>query len=126
MTIQFPFFFFLFEIFFEKLILISYRTTVKMPLVFHVKENIPGAFIGQVLPYNGTNSTRNIRFLIANHQDVPNIDITSEGTLFTPTGLDRESRENYSITVIAENVRGVGIFQVKFQPIQKKKKSKNV
>ncbi|XP_046736319.1 cadherin-89D isoform X1 [Diprion similis] len=88
------------------------QRTAGMPLVFHVKENMPGAFIGQVLPNNGTNSSRNISFLIANQQDVPDISITDEGTLYTPKGLDRETRENYSITVIADNAKGVGIFQV--------------
>ncbi|XP_012259272.2 cadherin-89D isoform X2 [Athalia rosae] len=88
------------------------QSTTKPPLVFHVKENLPGAFIGQILPRNGTNSTRNIRFLIANQQDVPDIAVTADGTLYTPKGLDREFRENYSITVVADNVRGVGIFQV--------------
>lgn len=88
------------------------QTTDKLPLVFHVKENLPGAFIGQILPHNDKNSTRNIRFIVANQQDVPDIVITTEGTLYTPNGLDRELKENYSITVIADNPRGVGIFQV--------------
>ncbi|XP_015602110.1 cadherin-89D isoform X2 [Cephus cinctus] len=86
--------------------------TTKAPLIFHVKENVPGAFIGQVLPHNATNTTRNIHFIIANQQDVPDIAITEDGVLYTPRGLDREERQNYSITVIAESLRGVGIFQV--------------
>lgn len=87
-------------------------TTTKVPLVFHVKENLPGSLIGQVLPQRDKNTTRNIRFLIANQQDVPDIAVTNDGTLYTPNGLDRESKDNYSITVIADNVKGVGIFQV--------------
>lgn len=81
-------------------------------MVFHAKENIPGAFIGQVLPRNGTNTTRNVRFLIANQRDVSDIAITEDGDLYTVRGLDREMRQNYSITVIAETTRGLGIFQV--------------
>lgn len=85
------------------------------PLIFHVKENIPGALIGQVLPHNGTTSAGSgTEFLIVNQQDVPDVAITSDGTLFAPEGLDRETRQNYSITVIAEGSRGVGVFQVNF------------
>lgn len=46
----------------------------KTPLVFHVKENVAGATIGQIFPVNISalpiNSTGNIRFIIANQQDV--------------------------------------------------------
>ncbi|KAK0161476.1 hypothetical protein PV327_009943 [Microctonus hyperodae] len=88
------------------------KGTTRAPMVFHAKENIPGAFIGQVLPRNGTNTTRNVRFLIANQRDVSDIAITEDGDLYTVRGLDREMRQNYSITVIAETTRGLGIFQV--------------
>lgn len=84
-------------------------------MVFHAMENSRGAFIGQVLPRNGTNATRNVRFLIANQRDVPDIAITEDGDLYTLRGLDRETRQNYSITVIAETTRGLGIFQVSSQ-----------
>lgn len=89
------------------------RGTTRAPLVYHVKENMGNAYIGQVLPRNSTlNVTRNIRFLIANQRDVPDIAITEDGDLYTVRGLDREIKQNYSITVIAETTRGLGIFQV--------------
>ncbi|XP_044003046.1 cadherin-89D isoform X2 [Aphidius gifuensis] len=88
------------------------KGTTKAPLVFHTKENSQDAFIGQVLPRNVTNATKNIRFLIANQRDVPDIKITEDGELYTVGGLDREMRENYSITVIAETTRGLRVFQV--------------
>ncbi|XP_058809929.1 cadherin-89D [Phymastichus coffea] len=85
----------------------------KAPLVFHVRENAAGAFIGQVVPVNASSSTlKNLRFLIANQQDVSEIAITDTGALYTPSGLDREKRQNYSLTAIAESPRGVGVFQV--------------
>lgn len=72
-----------------------------------------GAYIGQILPQNGTGSaTPATRFFIVNQQDVPDISITEDGALYAPKGLDREARQNYSITVIAESQRGVGVFQV--------------
>lgn len=92
------------------------RGTTTASLVFHAKENAPGALIGQVLPHNRTAttvaSTSGTRFLIVNQQDVPDVAIMDDGSLYAPGGLDRETRQNYSITVIAESSRGVGVFQV--------------
>ena len=82
-------------------------------MIFHVRENAAGAFIGQVISTNASSSVlKNLRFLIANQQDVSEIAITETGALYTPTGLDRETRQNYSVTVIAESSRGINIIQV--------------
>lgn len=42
------------------------------PLIFHVKENIAGAAIGQIFHVNmsSLNSSGKIQFLIANQQDI--------------------------------------------------------
>ncbi|XP_076395482.1 cadherin 89D isoform X3 [Megachile rotundata] len=89
------------------------KGTTTAPLVFHAKENVPGTYIGQVLPQNATGSTTTgTHFFIVNQQDVPDISITEDGSLYAPRGLDRETKQNYSITVIAESPRGVGVFQV--------------
>ncbi|XP_043259305.1 cadherin-89D [Colletes gigas] len=89
------------------------KGTTTAPLVFHAKENVPGTYIGQVLPQNSTGTTSTgTRFFIVNQQDVPDISISEDGALYAPEGLDRETRQNYSITVIAESPRGVGVFQV--------------
>ncbi|XP_028176911.1 cadherin-89D [Ostrinia furnacalis] len=91
------------------------------PLVFHVKENIAGATIGQIFHVNisalPVNSTGNIRFIIANQQDVTDdIAIGQDGTIFAQKPLDRERRDTYRMTVIAEFNKGVisgaGIYQV--------------
>ncbi|RVE54564.1 hypothetical protein evm_000685 [Chilo suppressalis] len=91
------------------------------PLVFRVKENVAGATIGQIFHVNISslpiNSTGNIHFIIANKQDVSDdIAIGQDGTIFTQKPLDREKRETYSITVIAEfnkgMISGAGIYQV--------------
>ena len=79
-----------------------------------MKENVAGAFIGQVITRNGTNAMKNIRFFIANQHDVPDIAITDQGALYALRGLDREAKQNYSVTVIAETMRGLGVFQVSF------------
>ncbi|CAG4966971.1 unnamed protein product [Parnassius apollo] len=91
------------------------------PIVFHVKENVAGAIIGQIFNVNKTassiNNTGNIRFIIANQQDVEDdIAIGQDGTIYTQKPLDREKRDAYRMTVIAEFNRGVisgaGIYQV--------------
>ncbi|KAJ2939033.1 hypothetical protein O0L34_g19014 [Tuta absoluta] len=91
------------------------------PLIFRVRENIAGATIGSIFPVNisslPVNSTGNIRFIIANQQDIADdIGIGADGTIFTQKPLDREKREVYRMTVIAEFTKGMisgaGIYQV--------------
>lgn len=60
---------------------------------------------------------RGLRFLIANQHDVTDmITITNDGTLMTVKALDREERDVYRLTIIAEYfqgyVTGAGIYQV--------------
>ncbi|KAG6460578.1 hypothetical protein O3G_MSEX012073 [Manduca sexta] len=91
------------------------------PIVFHVKENIAGATVGQIFQLNissiSNNSSSNIRFLIANQQDVTDdIAIGQDGTIYAQKPLDRETRDTYRMTVIAEfnkgAISGAGIYQV--------------
>lgn len=60
---------------------------------------------------------RGLRFLIANQHDVTDmITITNDGTLMTLKALDREERDTYHLTIIAEYfqgyVTGAGIYQI--------------
>ncbi|XP_072949863.1 cadherin-89D isoform X2 [Epargyreus clarus] len=91
------------------------------PLVFRVKENVAGATIGQIFHVNIStlplNTTGNIQFLIANQQDITDdIAIGQDGTIFAQKPLDREKRDTYRMTVIAEFNKGVisgaGLYQV--------------
>ncbi|XP_060524594.1 cadherin-89D isoform X2 [Cylas formicarius] len=87
----------------------------KAPLEFHVKENQPNILIGR-LGFK-SNTTSGLKFSIANQKDVTDvIAITSDGTLHTLRSLDRETRDVYRLTVIAEynkgSVLGTGIYQV--------------
>lgn len=53
------------------------------PFVFHVKENVAGAIIGHIFPVNSSsfsNNSGNIKFIIANQQDVA--DEISIGIIF--------------------------------------------
>lgn len=91
------------------------------PMIFHVKENIAGATIGRLFHVNIStlplNSAGSIRFLIANQQDVTDdIAIGEDGTIYAQKPLDREKRDIYRLTVIAEFSKGVisgaGIYQI--------------
>lgn len=67
--------------------------------------------------YESNNNKRGLRFVIANQHDVNNmITITNDGTLMTVKPLDREERDVYHLTIIAEYVQGyvtgAGIYQV--------------
>lgn len=103
-----------------------FRGTGSSPIEFKVQENISGALIGQLLYKNATfnnnstngNSARTLRFIIANQQDVTDdIAISQDGTLYTKRALDRETRDVYRLTVIAQYSKGIvsgaGIYQVK-------------
>ncbi|XP_066256989.1 cadherin-89D isoform X1 [Euwallacea similis] len=79
--------------------------TGNKPLEFHVKENQPNVLIGKLGFKN--NMTSSLRFSIANQKDVTDmIAITSDGTLHTQRSLDRETRDVYRLTVIAEYNKG--------------------
>lgn len=80
-----------------------------------------GALIGRLFYQNMTKNTtsKSLRFVIANQPDVTDyIAISQDGTLYTKKGLDREERDTYRLTVIAEYnkgfLSGAGIYQVSF------------
>lgn len=80
-----------------------------------MRENRPNALIGQLLFKNATSGT--VMFSIANQYDVADyIYITQNGSLYTEKALDRETRNIYRLTVIAEytkgSISGTGIYQV--------------
>lgn len=66
---------------------------------------------------NEPSSKRGLRYVIANQHDVNNmIGISNDGILMTINSLDREERDVYHLTIIAEYVQGyvtgAGIYQV--------------
>lgn len=86
-----------------------------MPIEFHVKENRPNTLIGQLLFQNVTEGS--LKFTIANERDVlDEIKIAQNGSIYTIKALDREERDIYRLTIIAEytkgSMSGTGIYQV--------------
>lgn len=110
--------------------LINFRGTGSSPIEFHVRENEPKATIGQLLNKNASVNSNSLRelsssasnskalqFIIANQQDVTDdIAISHDGVLFAKRALDRERRDVYRLTIIAQYSRGIingaGIYQV--------------
>ncbi|KAK6627853.1 hypothetical protein RUM44_010332 [Polyplax serrata] len=93
------------------------------PIELRVRENMPRALVGQIVrpyesPYTNTSAWwKSLRFTIANEPDVANkFAISSDGTIYTQKGLDREERELYHLTILVESVRrnrrGAKIYQV--------------
>jgi hypothetical protein len=63
---------------------------------------------------------KSLNFIIANQQDVTDrFAVSQDGTIYTQRGLDREERNVYRLTIIAENsrglIRGAGVYQVNIQ-----------
>lgn len=86
-----------------------YRSRSQRPQGKSLKRRIPRRLI--------TDNPIKLRYIIANQQEVINkISITEDGTLLTLTGLDREEKDRYDLTVIVEYTTGMmsgaGIYQV--------------
>lgn len=97
-----------------------------MPMELRVRENLPGALVGQLMrpyesPYSNSSAWwKSLRFIIANQQDVADkFAVSADGTIYTQKALDREERDVYRLTIIAENNRGIvkgsGVYQVTFR-----------
>lgn len=101
-----------------------YVTILRVPPIeFRVRENLSGAFVGQLLNHskerNSSDMSRwkSLHFIIANQQDVTDrFAVSQDGTIYTQRGLDREERDIYRLTIITENsrglIRGAGVYQV--------------
>lgn len=73
---------------------------------------MPRALVGQIVrPYESpyTNKSawwKSLRFAIANQPEVADkFAISSDGTIYTQRGLDREEREIYHLVIIVESTR---------------------
>ena len=94
-----------------------------MPMELRVRENSAGALVGQLMrpyesPYSNSSAWwKSLRFIIANQQDVVDkFAVSADGAIYTKKELDREERDIYRLTIIAENnrgiVKGTGVYQV--------------
>lgn len=92
----------------------SVNRHAKQTNLFVVKNNETAQVSGRK---TSVDLKQHLRFVIANQQDVTDkIAITDDGTLMTLDGLDRETRDVYRLTVLAEYSKGfasgAGIYQV--------------
>lgn len=88
---------------------------------FHVRENLSGALVGQLVPTRNTtldsSQWKGVKFMIVSEPEVTEqFAISQDGTIYTQKGLDREHKDSYQLSVIAESGRGViahrGFYQV--------------
>lgn len=93
---------------------------------FHVRENLSGALVGQLVPTRNTtldaSQWKGVKFMIVSEPEVTEqFAISQDGTIYTQRGLDREHKDSYQLSVIAESGRGViahrGFYQVLLQLI---------
>lgn len=94
----------------------SVHRSAKQTNLFVVKPNETSQVTGR-RSQSSVDLKQHLRFVIANQQDVTDkIAITDDGTLMTLEGLDREVRDVYRLTVLAEYSKGfasgAGIYQV--------------
>lgn len=94
----------------------SVHRSAKQTNLFVVKPNETAQVTGR-RSQSSLDLRQHLRFVIANQQDVTDkIAITDDGTLMTLGGLDRETRDVYRLTVLAEYSKGfasgAGIYQV--------------
>ncbi|XP_031334592.1 cadherin-89D isoform X1 [Photinus pyralis] len=87
----------------DKTSLVNYRGPATL-LEFHIRENKVGALIGKI-EHNSTD--RFSKFTIANQRDVTDyISISSDGSLYTQKAFDREKRDLFRLTILAEYMMG--------------------
>lgn len=80
-------------------------------LVFRVRENLPGVAVGRLWNADFSNSSTMSKpnFIVADPDDGELFTVSEDGVLYTKSGLDRETRDSYKLTVIADRKTKTGI-----------------
>lgn len=79
--------------------------------MFHVRENLPGVAIGRLWSTDFSNSSTMSKpnFIVADPDDGELFTVSEDGVLYTKSGLDRETKESFKLTVIADRKTKAGI-----------------
>ncbi|XP_050532304.1 cadherin-89D isoform X2 [Daktulosphaira vitifoliae] len=87
------------------------KTVDPINIVFKVRENLPGIAVGRLWSADLSNSSilSKPKFIVADPDDGELFTVSEEGVLYTKSGLDRETKENYKLTVIADRKTKTGI-----------------
>lgn len=80
-------------------------------LVFRVRENLPGVAIGRLwnMDFSNSSTMSKPNFIVADPDDGELFTVSEDGVLYTKTGLDRETKESFKLTVIADRKTKAGI-----------------
>lgn len=87
------------------------KTVDPISLVFRVRENLPGVAIGRLWNVDFSNSSTMSKpnFIVADPDDGELFTVSEDGVLYTKSGLDRETKESFKLTVIADRKTKTGI-----------------
>lgn len=87
------------------------RTVDPVSLQFRVRENLPGVAVGRLWNADFSNSSTMSKpnFIVADPDDGELFTVSEDGVLYTKSGLDRETKESFKLTVIADRKTKTGI-----------------
>lgn len=79
--------------------------------MFRVRENLPGVAIGRLwnMDFSNSSTMSKPNFIVADPDDGELFTVSDEGVLYTKSGLDRETKESFKLTVIADRKTKTGI-----------------
>lgn len=88
-----------------------HRTVDPISVVFRVRENLPGVAIGRLwnMDFSNSSTMSKPNFIVADPDDGELFTVSDDGVLYTKSGLDRETKESFKLTVIADRKTKTGI-----------------
>lgn len=80
-------------------------------LNFRVRENLPGVAIGRLWNVDFSNSSAMSKpnFIVTDPDDGELFTVSEDGVLYTKSGLDRETKDSFKLTVIADQKTKTGV-----------------
>lgn len=87
------------------------RTVDPISVVFRVRENLPGIAVGRLwnIDFSNSSTMSKPNFIVADPDDGELFTVSDDGVLYTKSGLDRETKESFKLTVIADRKTKTGI-----------------
>lgn len=79
--------------------------------MFRVRENLPGVAIGRLwnMDFSNSSTMSKPNFIVTDPDDRELFTVSEDGVLYTKSGLDRETKESFKLTVIADRKTKTGI-----------------
>lgn len=89
----------------------NYRTVDPISLMFRVRENLPSVAVGRLwnMDFSNSSTMSKPNFIVADPDDGELFTVSEDGVLYTKSGLDRETKDSFKLTVIADRKTKTGI-----------------